>query len=404
MVDLKRNLDGSCKGFGFIDFVNEDLAQAAMTRLSNQQLKGRTVMCSRAAYKKEAESSGRDKTLYLSDLPHATTEAILRTTFAPFGRVGALSLARHPDGTVKGFAFVDLESREACEAAMSQTIILAELNQPIGVTIARPRPPKQKTKPPSYAADYDYSYRGYGERSSSGRGGNYSEYASSGRYASSHNASHHHHHTDSRPSSHSGGGGSYGPAYGNYVPPARSSAPPSSDFYSYREASYGAGSSVGVLGGAELRYSTPPPLSTYGAPPTHAPVVPVGTTTMLGAVGSGYGQLMPQAFGGNVVGYGANLAAGALGNSVPSGYGLGPLEPTGYTVYGGGAPQPTSSMVGSIGGGGILGYGGAGEYGAFGGAANGRLYPSSPQPSQPLYATQYAPPSAAGGTQRFKPY
>eukprot|EP00300_Choanocystis_sp_HF-7_P017861 c19858_g1_i2.p1 GENE.c19858_g1_i2~~c19858_g1_i2.p1 ORF type:complete len:278 (+),score=58.66 c19858_g1_i2:100-933(+) len=86
-VDLKRNMDGSCKGFGFVEFVNETVAMGALASLSNQQFNGRVITCSWATFKKDAPVS-RDRTAYIANLAQVTTEEMLRAAFSPYGVVG----------------------------------------------------------------------------------------------------------------------------------------------------------------------------------------------------------------------------------------------------------------------------------------------------------------------------
>ncbi|MDI6857300.1 MAG: RNA-binding protein [Dehalococcoidia bacterium] len=56
-------------------------------------------------------------TLFVGNLSPETTESDLHATFAAFGRITSLRVARSRGGRSRGFAFVELED-EAARAAM----------------------------------------------------------------------------------------------------------------------------------------------------------------------------------------------------------------------------------------------------------------------------------------------
>jgi RNA recognition motif-containing protein len=58
--------------------------------------------------------------LYVGNLSYSATEATLRTLFAEFGEVESVSMITDRDtGRPKGFAFVEVATEEAAQAAIS---------------------------------------------------------------------------------------------------------------------------------------------------------------------------------------------------------------------------------------------------------------------------------------------
>jgi RNA recognition motif-containing protein len=86
--------------------------------------------------------SGRkmEAKLYVGNLPYSTTEEDLRSLFAQAGTVVSVALIKDREsGRSKGFAFVEMESQEEAEKAISM-FNGSQLNaRALTVNIARPR-------------------------------------------------------------------------------------------------------------------------------------------------------------------------------------------------------------------------------------------------------------------------
>ena len=78
--------------------------------------------------------------LYVGNLPYTTTEDDLRSLFAQAGTVKSVSLITDREsGRSKGFGFVEMESQEEAEKAISM-LHGSDLNgRALTVNIARPR-------------------------------------------------------------------------------------------------------------------------------------------------------------------------------------------------------------------------------------------------------------------------
>ena len=84
-----------------------------------------------------------NKRLFIGNLPYATTEDELRTTFAEAGPVVSATIVTDREtGRSKGFGFVEMETEEAAAAAIEK-FNNAELGgRNINVAEAHPRRPR----------------------------------------------------------------------------------------------------------------------------------------------------------------------------------------------------------------------------------------------------------------------
>jgi len=78
--------------------------------------------------------------LYVGNLPYSTTAEDLRTLFAQAGTVSSSDvIIDRMTGSSKGFAFVEMETQEEAEKAISQFNGYMMGNRELKVNIARPR-------------------------------------------------------------------------------------------------------------------------------------------------------------------------------------------------------------------------------------------------------------------------
>jgi RNA recognition motif-containing protein len=57
-------------------------------------------------------------TVYVGNLDHDVTEHDLREAFAPYGAVESVRIAKSRGGRLRGFAYVELETQAAADAAI----------------------------------------------------------------------------------------------------------------------------------------------------------------------------------------------------------------------------------------------------------------------------------------------
>jgi cold-inducible RNA-binding protein len=82
--------------------------------------------------------------MYVGNLSYETTEEDLRKSFSEFGTVDSVSVVTDKyTGKSKGFAFVEMSSREEAQAAMSALNGTQLGDRTLKVDEARPRPERR---------------------------------------------------------------------------------------------------------------------------------------------------------------------------------------------------------------------------------------------------------------------
>lgn len=82
--------------------------------------------------------------LYVGNLPYSATEQVLHETFAECGTVrSAKIIMDRESGRSKGFGFVEMETAEQAQAAISKYNGMAWEGRAMNVTIAKPMQPRE---------------------------------------------------------------------------------------------------------------------------------------------------------------------------------------------------------------------------------------------------------------------
>jgi len=153
---------GRSRGFGFVEMEAAEAAQAAMSSLNGTVLDGQTLNVREAKSGREmaqprgsAErqssapagmmrpSSGPGRVggarLFIGNLPYTVRAEELEKLFAEAGKVMSVSLVTdRMTGQSKGFAFIDMSSREEATAAISRFDGREALGRVLKVNEARP--------------------------------------------------------------------------------------------------------------------------------------------------------------------------------------------------------------------------------------------------------------------------
>lgn len=151
---------GRSRGFGFVEMESMDAAHAAMTALEGLTLEGQTLKVNEANRSRDlvaprggrerpapahtertASSSGRARgmRLFVGNLPYTATAAELTTLFTEVGKVNTVNLITDRNtGQSKGFAFVEMESKEAAAAAITRFDGQEALGRMLKVNAAKP--------------------------------------------------------------------------------------------------------------------------------------------------------------------------------------------------------------------------------------------------------------------------
>lgn len=105
--------------------------------------------------------------IYVGNLPYSVTDTSLKSNFAEFGAVSSARVMMDRDsGQSKGFAFVEMGSAEAAQAAISALNGVSVDGRAIVVNLAKPREDRGGSAPAGYRAsnrpDVGYGNGGFG--------------------------------------------------------------------------------------------------------------------------------------------------------------------------------------------------------------------------------------------------
>ncbi|ERL87239.1 hypothetical protein D910_04637 [Dendroctonus ponderosae] len=117
--------DGCSKGYGFVHFETEDVANKAIEKVNGMLLNGKKVYVGkfipRAEREKELGEKSRQFTnVYVKNFGQIMPDEKFHELFSQFGNVTSSLVARHPDGTSKGFGFVAYDDPKAADLAVSE--------------------------------------------------------------------------------------------------------------------------------------------------------------------------------------------------------------------------------------------------------------------------------------------
>ncbi|KAH9712016.1 polyadenylate-binding protein [Citrus sinensis] len=103
---------GQSRGYGFVQFDNEESAKSAIDKLNGMLLNDKQVFVGPFLRKQERESTA-DKTrfnnVYVKNLSETTTEDDLKKIFGEFGIITSTAVMRDADGKSKCFGFVNFD-------------------------------------------------------------------------------------------------------------------------------------------------------------------------------------------------------------------------------------------------------------------------------------------------------
>jgi nucleolin len=151
---------GRSRGFGFVEMESAEAAQAAIAALHGSEVEGQTLNVNEAKPSrgmfaprdggdrpaatradKPAASPGKfgGTRLFVGNLPYTVTAAEVEKLFTEVGKVTSVSLVTDRNtGQSKGFAFVEMESKDGAAAAIKRFDGQEALGRNLKVNEARP--------------------------------------------------------------------------------------------------------------------------------------------------------------------------------------------------------------------------------------------------------------------------
>lgn len=116
---VAQNETGASKGYGFVHFENEKVAQAAIDGVNNTKIGGKEVYVGffipRKQRVQQVEQSWTN--VYVKDIDPEVTEEEFKALFEQFGPVNS-PLIKKRDGVSAGFGFVNFDKHEDAKAAV----------------------------------------------------------------------------------------------------------------------------------------------------------------------------------------------------------------------------------------------------------------------------------------------
>ncbi|CAI9115814.1 OLC1v1016815C1 [Oldenlandia corymbosa var. corymbosa] len=118
---IATDSNGQSKGYGFVQFDNEESAQSAIDKLNGMLINDKQVFVGPFLRKQERDSAlSRTKfnNVYVKNLSESTTEDDLKKVFGEHGTITSAVVMRDADGKSKCFGFVNFENADDAAQAV----------------------------------------------------------------------------------------------------------------------------------------------------------------------------------------------------------------------------------------------------------------------------------------------
>lgn len=112
--------NGQSKGYGFVQFDQENAAQNAIRRLNGMLINDKQVYVSLFVRHQERNQAGSPKftNIYVKNFSETITDEDLKNTFGKYGPITSAVVMRDANGKSRCFGFVNFQSPEAAAAAV----------------------------------------------------------------------------------------------------------------------------------------------------------------------------------------------------------------------------------------------------------------------------------------------
>ncbi|XP_065050360.1 polyadenylate-binding protein 2-like [Musa acuminata AAA Group] len=120
---IAKDASGQSKGYGFVQFEQEEAAQNAINEINGMLLNDKPVFVGPFIRKKERQNS-LDKTkfsnVFVKNLSESTTNEDLENIFGEYGKITSAIVMREEDGKSKCFGFVNFENPDDAARAVQE--------------------------------------------------------------------------------------------------------------------------------------------------------------------------------------------------------------------------------------------------------------------------------------------
>jgi len=118
---IAMDASGLSKGYGFVQFENEESAQSAIDKLNGMLLNDKPVYVGHFQRKQDRDnalSNAKFNNVYVKNLSESVTDDDLKNTFGEYGTITSAVVMRDVDGKSKCFGFVNFENADAAAKAV----------------------------------------------------------------------------------------------------------------------------------------------------------------------------------------------------------------------------------------------------------------------------------------------
>ncbi|KAK8957038.1 Polyadenylate-binding protein 2 [Platanthera zijinensis] len=120
---VATDASGKSKGYGFVQFEQEEAAQNAIEKLNGMCLNDKPVYVGPFLRRMERENTpdqAKFNNVFVKNLAESTSEDDLVKVFGDFGKITSLIVMRERDGKFKCFGFVNFENPDAAARAANE--------------------------------------------------------------------------------------------------------------------------------------------------------------------------------------------------------------------------------------------------------------------------------------------
>nr|CDS33817.2 polyadenylate binding protein 1 [Hymenolepis microstoma] len=119
-VKISRTVQGESKGYGYVQFVNEEDAEKCITTMNGRMLGDQAIFIEPYKLKKDRPSSSIGFTnLIVKNLRSSMNEERLKDAFKEFGEITSVCIMRDEVGNCRGFGFVAFKEHASAQLAVT---------------------------------------------------------------------------------------------------------------------------------------------------------------------------------------------------------------------------------------------------------------------------------------------
>jgi polyadenylate-binding protein len=107
------------RGYGYLTFYTQEEADRCISEMNNQVLDGQAIRLSHQIQRGQ-EKYDEKANILIKNIDKEVTQQELFSAFAKFGNIISCKLESYPDGTSRGFAYVQYEKVEDADKAIDQ--------------------------------------------------------------------------------------------------------------------------------------------------------------------------------------------------------------------------------------------------------------------------------------------